>query len=174
MNTWIKSSVSLAVLTPLFFSGCQNLTPEQNALLVGGTAGAAGTTISSALGAPAWESLAIGSGAAVVTGVATYVIAQHEANEQQRAIAEARARQYYAQMAESQKVEMKKKKVRYLAVDTVNSKETSPQAKKSVMIWDTKSEQVVGSKVYDVKTTPQAGQTGQFNTYTADYIAMGN
>ena len=76
--------------------------------------------------------------------------------------------------AEAKKNDLKKKRVRYLAVDTVNSKETSPQAKKSVMIWDTQSEQVVGSKVYDVKTPPETGQTGQFNTYTADYIAMGN
>ncbi len=174
MNTWMKHSLAIAILPSLFLSGCQNLTPEQNALLVGGTAGVAGATISSALGAPAWESLAIGAGAAAVTGIATEIIAQHVASEQQRAIAEARARQYYARMAESKKIALKKKNVRYLAVDTVNSKETSPQAKKSVMIWDTKSEQVVGSKVYDVKTPPEAGQTGQFNTYTADYIAMGD
>jgi hypothetical protein len=171
-----RTPTSLVILTTasLFTAGCENLTPTQNALLVGGASGAAASTIASAVGAPAWESLAIGATAAVVTGVATGIIAQHQANEQQRKLAEERAKQYYAQMDAQKKAAMKKKKERYIAVDTDNSKETSPQAKKSVMIWDTQSEQIVGNNVYDVKTPPQTGQVGKFDTYNATYIAMGN
>jgi hypothetical protein len=150
------------------------MTPTQSALLVGGISGAAASSIASAAGANGWESLAIGATTAVVTGVGTDIIAQHQANEQQRAIAEARATEYYAQMAEEKKAELKKTKVRYIAVDTDKSKDTSPKAKKSVMIWDTQSEKIVGNNVYDVEKPPQTGQVGKFDTYNATYIAMGN
>ena len=168
------ASMVLGITACLFTAGCENLTPTQNALLVGGASGAAASSIASAVGAPGWEALAIGTGAAVVTGVATGIIAQHQANETQRRIAEARASEYYTRMVEEKKAVMKKKKVRYIAVDTDNSKETSPQAKKSVMIWDTQSEKIVGNNVYDVQTPPQTGEVGKFDTYNATYIAMGN
>lgn len=71
------------------------------------------------------------------------------------------------------KTALKRKKVRYIAVDTVKDKDTSPDAKKSVMIWDTQSEQVVGNNVYDVKSTPEVGQTAKFDTYSATYVGSG-
>ena len=53
---------------------------------------------------------------------------------------------------------LKKKRVRYIAVDTEKNEKTSPRAKKTVMIWDTQSESIVGNNVYDVEKTPSVGQ----------------
>jgi hypothetical protein len=68
---------------------------------------------------------------------------------------------------------LKARKTRYIAVDTEKDEHTSPQAKKSVMIWDTQSQKVVGNNVYDVKSPPPVGSTAKFDTYSAEYIASG-
>ena len=68
---------------------------------------------------------------------------------------------------------LKKKKVRYLAVDTEKNEQTSPKAKKSVMIWDTQSEAVAGGYVYDVSNPPSVGSTAKFENYSAEYVGGG-
>lgn len=103
----------------------------------------------------------------------TYIIAKHQATVRQRQIAEQRARVYYAKLSPTKKTALKKKKVRYIAVDTEKNQKTSPKAKKAVMIWDTESEKVVGNNVYDVESTPAVGSTAKFETYSAQYVATG-
>ena len=68
---------------------------------------------------------------------------------------------------------LKKKHVRYIAVDTEKDDHTSPKAKKAVMIWDTQSESVAGNNVYDVQSTPSVGSTAKFDTYSAEYVGSG-
>jgi len=68
----------------------------------------------------------------------------------------------------------KKKLPRYIAVDTEKDERTSPQAKKSVMIFDTQAEQIVGNNVYDVQSTPTVGSTARFETYSAQYVGTGS
>ena len=68
---------------------------------------------------------------------------------------------------------LKKKKVRYIAVDTVRSKEAPPKAKKTVMIWDTQSESLASADVYDLEAPPAVGQTAKFDTYSAEYVGNG-
>jgi len=63
---------------------------------------------------------------------------------------------------------------RYIAVDTEKDEHTAPQAKKSVMIWDTQSQEVVGNNVYDVKSPPPVGATAKFDTYSAEYVGSGS
>jgi hypothetical protein len=63
------------------------------------------------------------------------------------------------------------KKSRYLAVATV--REPDSQGQKSLMIFDTKTNQVVSPHVYDVKAEPKTGQTGKFETYSAEYVGTG-
>ena len=63
---------------------------------------------------------------------------------------------------------------RYIAVETEKSANAAPQAKKSVMIWDTESHEVVGNDVYDVSKTPNVGSTAKFDTYTAEYVGSGS
>lgn len=102
------------------------------------------------------------------------MLIRHKATEEQIQIAQQRATVFYARLAPKKKVALKKRKVRYIAVDTVRSKATSPKAKKAVMIWDTQSEAVVGNDVYDLVTPPPIGQTAKFDTYAAEYVGSGS
>ena len=88
-------------------------------------------------------------------------------------LAEQRARVYYGSLAPEKKTALKKKKVRYIAVDTEKNDQTSPKAKKAVMVWDTQSESLVGNSVYDVQSTPSVGSTAKFDTYSAEYVGSG-
>jgi len=110
---------------------------------------------------------------AVVIAATIYFIARYEATERQRQVAEARARQSYARMPAGRKAEMKKKKVRYIAVDTEKGAKTSPKAKKTVMIYDTQTEKVATNTAYDVEKTPEVGTTAKIDTYSAEYVGSG-
>lgn len=135
---------------------------------------------------------------------------RYQATEQQRKVAEARARAFVAAHrvseppratakakpkpaqtektakkvpepkpakkapVEEPKVAAKAKPLpRYIAVDTVKDQRASPQAKKVVMIWDTKAETLVGNNLYDVENPPAVGATAKFETYTAEYVGAG-
>jgi hypothetical protein len=155
------------------FLGCENLTPEQNAGVFGGVAGAAAGSIARAAGAGTTESIVAGAAVGAVVAATVYVIAKRQASERQRRIAEERARAYQRRLTPEKKAAMRKKKVRYIAVDTVKDERTSPRAKKDVMIWDVESQQIVGNNVYDVESTPAIGQTAKFETYAAEYVGSG-
>ena len=101
------------------------------------------------------------------------MLIRHKAPEEQKRVAQQRATIYYTHLAPEKKTALKKKKVRYIAVDTVRSKETSPKAKKAVMIWDTQSESLAGTDVYDLEAPPNVGQTAKFDTYSAEYVGSG-
>jgi hypothetical protein len=118
-------------------------------------------------------SIEIAGPAGALFGALVYVIAKHNATVRQRRIAEERARQAYAKMPEKRKASLKAKKVHYIAVDTEKNERTSPEAKKSVMVWDTESQQMAGSNVYDVKKPPPVGSTAKFDTYSAEYVGSG-
>src|SRR5207249_10646898 len=106
-----------------------------------------------AAGAGPGGAVGTGGGPGAVIGALPYIIAKHEATERQRRIAEQRARAAYV----AHQAALKKRKVRYIAVDTEKDSRTSPNAKKTVMIWDTQSQEVVGNNVYDVKSPPAVG-----------------
>jgi len=166
-------TTALILTSSIAFLGCENMTPEQNAGIFGGVAGAAAGSIARAAGASPTESLIAGAAVGAVTAVTVYIIAKRKASERQRKIAEERARQYQNRLSAEKKASMKKKKVRYIAVDTVKDERTSPKAKKNVMIWDVEREQIVGNNVYDVESTPSVGQTAKFETYAAEYVGSG-
>lgn len=120
---------------------------------------------------------------------------RHEATEHQRKVAEARAQAYMAAqrriLAEQERAAQKsaakksttssskertarsKKMPRYIAVDTVKDKRSSPKAKKAVMLWDTQAEELVGNEVYDLESPPPLGKTAKFETYSAQYVGTG-
>jgi hypothetical protein len=170
MKTSLLRTSSLLAAVSMLGTGCADLTPLQNAGVFGAASGAAAGGIASASGASAGESVAIGAATGAVVAAVTYVIAQHQATERQRRIAEERAQRAYAE----HKAQMKARKTRYIAVDTEKNEQTSPQAKKSVMIWDTQSQEVVGNNVYDVKSPPAVGSTAKFDTYSAEYVGSGS
>jgi hypothetical protein len=129
------------------------------------------------------NSVGAASGATVRTGsIATElisgtvtVIAEHEATERQIQVAEARGRAWTAarRHASSSSSSRPKVRKRYIAVDTESDSRTSPQAQKSVMIFDTEAQQVVGKDVYDVQTPPPVGAVARFETYSAQYVGPG-
>lgn len=95
---------------------------------------------------------------------------QHEATARQRKVAQTHAVTIMKKMAPAKKAEMKKKKVRYIAVDTEKNEQTSPKAKKVVMVWDTQAESLVGNTVYDLPNPPAVGGAINFSTYAAEYV----
>ena len=101
------------------------------------------------------------------------MLIRHKATKEQIQVAQTRAVTYYTRLAPEKKTVLKKKKVRYIAVDTVRSKEAPPKAKKTVMIWDTQSESLANTDVYDLEATPAVGQTAKFDTYSAEYVGSG-
>jgi len=165
--------VAFTTFIAFLFSACENMTPGQNAAVFGVTSGLLAANIASAAGANGWQALAIGAATGALVGMTAYVIAKHQATERQRRIAEQRARVYYARLAPAQKLALKKKRVRYIAVDTEKNEKTSPKAQKSIMIWDTQSESVVGKNVYDVQKSPAVGSTQTYETYSAEYVGSG-
>lgn len=110
---------------------------------------------------------------AAVIAMTIYAIARHEATERQRHVAEMRARQCYARMSAQRKANLKKKKVRYIAVDTEKGAKTSPKAKKTVMIYDTQTQKVASNVAYDVEKTPAVGSTAKIDNYSAEYVGSG-
>lgn len=154
-------------LIVIFFgaSGCSNLTPIENGLLAAGTAGAAtgvalGTTVSPSISIP----VAIGS--ALLAGGGAYLYSKNRATIDQRRIAEARARLYYAKLNQSEQESTN----RYLAVNAPNTSKTQGQA---VMLYDTQS-QSVSSDVYDLKQVPPVGTSTSIGNNPATYIGSGH
>src|SRR5437588_1475863 len=119
------------------------------------------------------NSAANAAGAAAIARLVVYIIQKREASERQKQIADERARRAYANMSAKRKAALKAKKVRYIAVDTEKNSKTSPQAKKSVMVWDTQSQEIAGGDVYDVKRSPKVGETAKFDKYSAEYVGSG-
>jgi hypothetical protein len=153
-------------------AGCSNLTPGENAGVFGTVAGAATGIALGASGVPSYITVPVAIGAGALVGTAAYVIAKYQASEQEKKIAQARAELYYQQLDAEQKEAMQKKKIRYIAVDT--KPERKIQGEKAVMVFDTKSQQIVGNNVYDVKDAPKVGSTTKLDNYTAQYVGSGS
>jgi len=184
MKLGLIKPAALATSIALFSTGCESLSPGENAAVFGSVAGLAAGGIARAAGASTAESFAIGAATGAVVGITTYIIAKHQATERQRRIAEERARVYQGRLVTNRKREeqtakasgkkyVAKKRPRYIAIDTEKNEKTSPKAKKAVMIWDTQSESVVGNNVYDVQSPPAVGSTAKFETYSAEYVGSG-
>ena len=174
MKIPILKTSSLMAAASIFATGCADLTPLQNAGVFGAAGGVAAGGIARASGASVGESVAIGAATGAVVAAVTYIIAKHQATERQHRIAEERAQLAYARMSAGRKSKMKARKTRYIAVDTEKDQHTAAGAKKSVMIWDTQSQEVVGNNVYDVKSPPPVGSTAKFDTYSAEYVGSGS
>ncbi len=102
------------------------------------------------------------------------MLVRQKATKEQIQVAQQRAKVYYTRLTPEKKAVLQKKKVRYIAVETVRSKKTSPKAAKTVMIWDTQSQSLADSYAYDIETPPTVGQTAKFDTYAAEYVGTGS
>ena len=169
MNAGLIKSSSAVLIAGLLLTGCQNISPEGNGVLFGTGAGVLAGGLAAAAGASTSQAVAIGLATGAVAGVTAYIVAKHEATERQRRYAEERARLAYENAPAPSKARYRK--TRYIAVDTVREKDSS--GAKSVMIYDTQTQQVVGKDVYDVKRTPKEGTVSKFDTYSAEYVGTG-
>ena len=159
----------------LFTTACENLTPGENAGVFGAAAGLATGIPLAAAGVDPAITIPVTAGAVAVAAVTAYVISKQQATERQRKIAEQRARLFMARREKqlaSQPAAKKAKPARFIAVQTEKTAQSQGQA--SVMVFDTKTNEVVGNNVYDLKTAPQVGQTAKFDTYSAQYVGAGN
>ena len=129
MNRATISIASLTASAAIFATGCENMSPGENAAVFGSLAGVAGGSIARAAGASTGESIAIGAVTGAVVAATVYVIAKHQAPERQRRLAERRARVYYGKLSSNAKPRSKKSKVRYIAVDTEKNGKRRPRQK---------------------------------------------
>jgi hypothetical protein len=173
----IAGVVCLAIAS----AGCENLSPGENAAVFGTAAGLATGIPLAASGVDPRITVPAALGAAALAAGVSYVIAKHQASERQRKIAEQRARLYMAREAAARqraasaaaaRKKMPRQKSRYIAVKT--ERESFNKGESAVMIYDTQSNEIVGNNVYDLKATPQVGQTSKFDTYTAEYVGTGS
>jgi hypothetical protein len=99
------------------------------------------------------------------------ILIRYTATKLQRQVAEQNARTYLAKLSPEKKQQLKKKKVRYLAVPTVPSEKT-PRGAKPVMIIDVPTETLVSTTVYELRTTPKPGQVATYDDMVAEYIGQ--
>jgi hypothetical protein len=170
-------ATSFGTATALLFPACSDLPPGQpgpfaNGAVAGGNL-ARGAMVTSA------EAQATGSTTGTVVSATIVILAKHQATEAQRRVAQANARTALARLRKqpSKKAGAKTASAlppRYLAVDTLKDDRTAPQAERSIVIFDTETQEIVGNKVYDVKSTPPVGGTAKFETFTAEYVGSGS
>ena len=160
---------------PLLLGGCSG------GVTWGEEAGGGGSQMAEA-GAASGETVRTGSVSTGLINGAVAIIAMHEATIEQRQLAEKRGRGWTARQVAASKTAQAGQPIRpvrprlhkrYIAVDTDSDSRTSPQAQKSVMIFDTEAQQVVGKNVYDVQSPPPLGAVARFETYSAQYVGPG-
>jgi len=176
----LKVSAVVAGIATLT-SACENLSPGENAGVFGAATGLAVGIPLYAAGVDSRVAVPVTLGAAALAAGGAYVIAKHQASERQRKIAEQRARIFMAQRAEAEKLAAQKaassgstakkksaKQPRYIAVKT--EKESNNQGQAAVMVYDTKTNGLVGNQVWDLKQTPKVGSVQKFDTYSAEFV----
>ena len=94
------------------------------------------------------------------------ILATYEATERQRQVTTERAKSAQAAL-EEKNAEVP----RIIAVDT--EPDDRRQGARTIMLWDTQTEEIVGSKVYDVDTPPKLGDVAMWETYSAQYVGVG-
>lgn len=161
----MKSTLGLlvAVAGSFLLGGCLN---SDDASVLGNTAGAVGGTIASYAGVGYVGSSAIHYGSQGVTAMAVSVMRRHEASEEQRRLAEARAEAYLAGLKEAERRQVQKR--RYLAVETKRNSQST--GRRSVMVFDTKNDRLVGNEVLDINSAPDTGSTAKFDTVNTTYV----
>ena len=98
------------------------------------------------------------------------MLIRHTATKLQRQVAEQNARTYIAKLSPEKKQQLKKKKVRYLAVPTVPSEEKASKAHENLMIWDVPRETLANKTVYELSTTPETGKLASYDNMVAEYV----
>lgn len=159
------SYFSLLLVLSLTFTSCSNLTPGENAAVAAGVVGTAAGVALGCSGVNPGVTIPVALGGAALAGAGAYVYTKQRATVDQRRIAEARARLYYAELNQQQQ----NRSGRYLAVNAPNTAQTQGQ---SVMLYDTQTG-AASQEVYDMKQTPAVGSSTKLGNTSATYIGSG-
>ncbi len=166
MTSLRRSFFSSILILALAFTSCSNLTPGENAAIAAGVVGTAAGVALGASGVNPGITIPVALGGAALAGAGAYVYTKQRATVDQRRIAEARARLYYAELDQQQQHNAE----RYLAVNVPNT----PQAQgSSVMLYDTQTGSA-SQDVYDLKQVPAVGGKANLGNASATYIGSGN
>ena len=122
-----------------------------------------------------------------------FAVDSYKATSHQTELADQRATAAFARFSAEERGSLQRSGVRYLAVRTADptpaqwteirrdtQKPTSrysgarkvPEKIYCVMIWDTQSQEIVGTDCYAVLKLPPAGELARFDTYTAQYVGF--
>ncbi|MDD5200702.1 MAG: hypothetical protein PHC88_12975, partial [Terrimicrobiaceae bacterium] len=146
MKENILKSAGVAAVLAIGFSGCSNLTPGENAGLFGTLAGVAVGVPLAAAGVDPSIAIPVTIGAAALVAGAAYVYAKHQADEQQRKIAEARARLYMAKVAREREEQQEEAAASRKSSGQVASKKKAPvQTPRYIAVETSKGEGYKGS-----------------------------
>lgn len=197
MNTGSLKAVAIACFLAIGSSGCSNMSAGENAAVFGGLAAAA-TAIPLALaGVDPSITIPVAAGAGVLAGATAFIVAKHQADKEQRRIAEERAQIWMAQQekeiqqakktasrssassssatsrpsSQPSKPEPTPEMPRFIAVETAPGSEFRGQS--AVMVYDTQKKSLVGNDVYDLKKKPKAGSMTRLDTVQAHYVGEG-
>lgn len=173
----MKSKIlPLLVIGSLLTSSCENMSPGENAAVMGGAAAAITGGVLALAGVDPSITIPVAAGAGLLAGGAAYIVSKQQATKRQQEIALQNARAAEAKLLSQQKkaatagsVAKTSKKAKYIAVDTVAS-DQSPAKSKQVMIYDTESKKIVGNSVYNLGRQPQPGSTAKYDMMTAQYV----
>src|SRR4029453_5793333 len=100
------------------------------------------------------------------------MLIRHTATKLQQQVAAQNARTYIAKLSPEKKQQLKKKKVRYLAVPTVPGEKTSPKGHEVLMIWDVPRETLANKTVYELSTSLANGTLARYDNMEAEYIGQ--
>jgi hypothetical protein len=164
----VKTILIISAFLPLALAGCAN----SGGMAWGEQAGGGASQMAQA-GAASGATVRTGSISADLASATGVIIAEHPATPHQVKVAQQRGRAWIKH-AGTTTAAAAPHRHRYIAIDTEPDGNTSPAAKKTVMIFDTQAQQVVGGNVYDVQTAPPVGSVARFETYSAQYVGPGN
>ncbi|MBP7948169.1 MAG: hypothetical protein KA004_00845 [Verrucomicrobiales bacterium] len=147
-------------------TSCANMDPALQAGLAGIVTGTATGVIGHHNGWSGAQSAAIGVATGIATAAIVYYVAKRRATQAQIAACQERGRSYTARVASGK---ARAPKTRYVMVEAPKTAENT--GKSNVMRFDTKTNQVVGSNVYELGSKPSNGQTVSFGTGSAEYVS---
>jgi len=144
-------------------AACGSMTPGENAATFGSIVGVLAGGAAAAAGADTGTAIGIGAAAGAVAAATAYIIAKHEATEQQRRIAQQRAQAKIRGLSTAQKKTLANKK--YIAVETTKSEGSKGAG--TYMICDKNTGKPINNTAFDTKSKLSANKVTKFDTVEA-------
>lgn len=194
MKNGFCKAVAAACFLAVGGTGCSNMSAGENAAVFGGLTAAAVSVPLALAGVDPSITIPVAAGAGVLAGATAFIVAKHQADKEQRRLAEQRAQIWMAQQekeikqaqrsaaarttataSQSSRAKPKPEPVpempRFIAVETAPGTEFRGQS--AVMVYDTQKRSLVGNDVYDLKKKPKSGSVTRLDAVQAQYVGEG-